>query len=174
MLIVIKIIYFSPYCWMANHRLLYFRLIIWSNLPTQKEVVARFYHFHFCHPHGLVLNNDRCYLWQICCLSWWWWQLLSQLLLPLQDQLVHQSLFTTEQFDHNIFVDHLIIRLTKQSDNDDDNYRNCCYLCMTSWSTVGGVGGHSLSLYRTDRPHLRRCPLPRPECQQSSWWSPWS
>ena len=132
MLIVIKIIYFSPYCWMANHRVLYFRLIIWSNLPTQKEVVARFYHFHFCHPHGLVLitvifdkyvaypdDDDNC---SNCCY-------LCMIFLVLQ------SLFTTEQFDHNIFVDHLIIRLTKQSDNDNDNCRNCCYLCMTSWST---------------------------------------
>ena len=86
MLIVIKIIYFSPYCWMANHRVLYFRLIIWSNLPTQKEVVVRFYHFHFCHPHGLVL--------------------------------------ITVIFDKYVAYP-----------DDDDNCRNCCYFCMTSWST---------------------------------------
>ena len=87
MLIVIKIIYFSPYCWMANHRVLYFRLIIWSNLPTQKEVVARFYHFHFCHPHGLVL------------------------IAVIFDKYVAYP------------------------DDDGNCCRNCCYLCMTSWST---------------------------------------
>ena len=62
---------------------------------------------------------------------------------------------------------HLHNHCLQDHDDDDDHDPTSCYLCMTSWVTVGGVGGPSACTGPTPplAPEVRLVPTTREKTQ---------